>query len=129
MSQPKPIVRFDTAGIVRRVHKAAEDAMPEITKKIQEDCNDLAPFRSGTLVSTSNINTDAGELKSEIKWIEPYSNYVYKGVSKSGKDLNYNKHPHTEAGSHWCERAKKLHFSEWVKMVDKCIKEHFRNGS
>ena len=76
------------------------------------------PFREGTLAST--VIAD-GEITKNVEvdrytYTQKYARYVYKGISKSGKKMNYTKDKHAEAGPYWDKRM-------WSAEKDKIVKE------
>jgi len=76
------------------------------------------PFDEGNLAGTviengeptSNVRVDT------ITYSQPYARYVYYGISKSGKPLNYQKDKHSYAGPYWDERM-------WSAEKDDIVKE------
>ena len=122
-----PQIKIDTAGIAMKIRKAAEKSLPEVTDHILKDTSQYVPYRSGTLDGSPEPPIYLG-TKTEICWSTVYANYVYKGISKRGKPLKYNKHPHEKAVAEWCKRAKEIHLSDWNSTLNKSMREHFKNG-
>ena len=63
----------------------------------------FVPFDTGTLAETV---IQGGEPTRNVKsttitYAQPYARYVYYGISKSGKRLNYQKDKHEDATSYW----------------------------
>lgn len=55
------------------------------------------PFRSGAMVDDQTEVTSP----TTIHVGAPYAQYVYEGVSRSGRPLNYTETFHPKAGPHW----------------------------
>ena len=58
----------------------------------------------------------------KVTYKQRYSYYQWKGVSKNGKPLNYNKEKNILAQSHWEEVAKRDKSSEVARAVTEYIK-------
>lgn len=125
--QIKPVIKIDTAGIAMKIRKAAERSLPAVTDQILKDTSQYVPYRSGALDESPEPPIYLG-TKTEIRWSTIYANYVYKGISKRGKPLKYNKNPHRLAGAEWCKRAKELHLSDWNSTLNQKMRKHFKNG-
>lgn len=125
--QIKPEIKIDTAGIAMKIRKAAERSLPTVTDQILKDTTQYVPRRGGDLERSSENPYYLG-TKAEITWSTIYANYVYKGVSKRGKPLKYNKNPHRFAGAEWCKRAKELHLSDWNSVLNQEMRKRFKNG-
>lgn len=125
--QIKPEIKIDTAGIAMKIRKAAERSLPTVTDQILKDTTQYVPRRGGDLKRSSENPYYLG-TKAEITWSTIYANYVYKGVSKRGKPLKYNKDPHRLAGAEWCKRAKELHLSRWNSVLNQEMRKRFKNG-
>ena len=125
--QIKPEIKIDTAGIAMKIRKAAERSLPTVTDQILNDTTQYVPRRGGDLERSSENPYYLG-TKAEITWSTIYANYVYKGVSKRGKPLKYNKNPHRFAGAEWCKRAKELHLSRWNSVLNQEMRRRFKNG-
>ena len=130
--QIKPEIKIDTAGIAMKIRKAAEKALPEVTADILKDTKPYVPRREGNLGGTLEKSASTpffiNPTEAELRWRTVYANYVYKGVSKRGKPLRYNKQPNKEAGAEWCKRAKELHLSDWNSTLNQEMRKHFKNG-
>ena len=120
-----PIVKINTADIVKKIHEAAKESVSAVSTQILKDSNYYAPRRGDGLVDSSIIAANATEAFSEIKWTVPYASYVYKGISKKGKPLKYSKWPNTKAQKEWCKKAKSVHLKDWNEMVEDIMKRRF----
>lgn len=99
--------------------------MSAVSTQILKDSNYYAPRRGDGLVDSSIIAANATEAFSEIKWDVPYASYVYKGLSKKGKPLKYNKERNPNAQKEWCKKAKSVHLKDWNEMVEDIMKRRF----
>ena len=129
--QIKPEIKIDTAGIAMKIRKAAERSLPVVTDQMLADTKQYVPRREGNLGGTLERSASTPYYlgtKAEITWSTIYANYVYKGVSKRGKPLKYNKNPHRFAGAEWCKRAKELHLSRWNSVLNQEMRRRFKNG-
>ena len=70
------------------------------------------PYREGNLRTNVDIQDDS------ITYESPYAHYQYKGISKSGKPLNYRT-PGT--GSYWDKRMVSAEIQDVVKEVQDYI--------
>lgn len=100
--------------------------------QVLEDSNKYVPFRSGELRRSGIRNTVIGS--GEVKWAILYAHYQHKGKdmvgtmtkrhwAMRGEPKEYNGRAleyHTpDTGSHWFEKAKRIHGKSWVKKVKK----------
>ena len=122
-----PEIKIDTAGIAMKIRKAAEGSLPAVRDQILNDTSQYVPYRSGVLDESPGPPIYLG-TKTEIRWSTIYANYVYKGISKRGKPLKYNKDPHAKAGAEWCKRAKELHLSRWNSVLNQEIRRCFKQN-
>ena len=78
------------------------------------------PRREGTLAETVIIDGQPTRnvTADTITYTQNYAKYVYNGISKSGKPLNYTT-PGT--GDHWDERMKSAEMQDVVKEVQEYI--------
>lgn len=73
------------------------------------------PFDTGTLADTVTEETNC------YIYEQPYAHYVYEGISKNGKPLNYHTDKHPLAGSHWDKRMVSAEMQDIVKEVQDFI--------
>lgn len=64
------------------------------------------PYDTGALAETTVIgNVPTGNVTTdEIIYNQRYAHYVYEGISKNGKPLNYHDDKHPYAGKQWDKR-------------------------
>ncbi len=78
------------------------------------------PFDTGTLAETvivDNQPVSRNVKETTITYEQPYAQYVYNGLSKNGKPLNYSHDRHPEAGDHWDRRMVSAEIDRVVKEV------------
>ena len=73
------------------------------------------PMDKGDLTKSAIMNTKIGS--GEIKWVAPYAQYVWHGMSATGEDLVYQTSNHPLAGRLWAERYKADHGKELREQV------------
>lgn len=125
----------------RRIMKNIAEAQCYLDGAVLDDCNMYVPFRMGELRNSGTRNTVKGS--GEVKWVTPYAHYQHEGkvyvdpvtgaaafyiegvgfrsrknVPKveSERHLQYHE---AGTGSHWFEKAKRVHGKEWIKEVKK----------
>lgn len=125
----EPKINIDPHRIAMKIRKAAEESLPALGDQVLTDVSQYVPNRSGILESAGNnsYNVNKDKLNATIKWDTEYAPYVYKGISKRGKPLKYNKDPNAKAGAEWCKRAKDLHLSDWDSKLNDEMRKHLKN--
>lgn len=83
------------------------------TCKIHND--KYVPFDTGVLAGTVTEETNC------YIYEQPYAHYVYEGISKNGKPLNYHTDKHPLAGRHWDKRMVSAEMQDIVKEVQDFI--------
>lgn len=79
------------------------------------------PFDTGVLAGTVavngvSVNRDNVDENS-ITYNQDYASYVYNGISKNGKPLDYSHDKHKYAGDHWDELMVSAEMTEIEKEV------------
>lgn len=101
----------------------------QIVNRILDD--DVGRFLSETWAKIFEKYTprDSGTLGQsyitepwKVTYTQRYSHYQWQGVSKKGKQLNYNKEKNMLAQSHWEEAAERDKSSEVARAVTEYIK-------
>lgn len=94
-----------------------------ITATVAKHMDKYVPFREGTLARTVIIDGQPTDnVKSDkIIYQQPYASYIYKGLSKYGKSLNYDKSKHSYAGPYWDERCMTAERDTIVREIQKQI--------
>ncbi len=75
------------------------DAQMFHTKNVLRRVQKYMPYRTGATIKLTVAQTDP--RVPEIVTEEPQVVYLYNGVSRSGKPLNYTKTKNPLAGGHW----------------------------
>lgn len=75
------------------------DAQMFHTKNVLRRVQKYMPYRTGATIKLTVAQTDP--RVPEIVTEEPQAVYLYNGVSRSGKPLNYTKTKNPLAGGHW----------------------------
>lgn len=78
------------------------------TSTCHKHMDKYVPYDTGTLAETSYTT------KNQIIYNQEYAEYVYNGVSKSGKKLNYQTDKHPFAGPFW---DKQMASAEMVDVI------------
>lgn len=115
-----------------RLQKNIAAAQCYLDNAVLRDSNRYVPYRNNVLRESGENNTVIGS--GEVKWCTPYAHYQYKGramvgvmtgsaFARTGEPKRYNGEAlqyHTAGtGSHWFEKAKRVHGKEWIKGVKK----------
>lgn len=81
------------------------------------------PYDNGILAGTvvKGNSTTGNVTTNEITYDQEYAHYVYEGISKSGKPLNYQKDKHAYAGKYWDKRMVSAEMQDVVKEVQDFI--------
>ena len=82
------------------------------TKRVADYMDKYVPFESGVLRNTATIETDS------VTYVQEYANYQYKGISKSGKALNYKT---AGSGSYWDKKMMAVQGDEVIAEVQSYI--------
>lgn len=134
-------VNINSAQIAVDIRAASEKALGATSQQALADCNEYVPDDQGALVNSSNIHSDI--LHGKLVWATPYARYLYHGVlmvdPKTGSawaregqtkvkvspevQLKFDKTKNPKAGSHWCERAKADHGTEWQEIYEAAFRK------
>ena len=81
------------------------------------------PMREGTLAETVIIDGEPTRnvTSDSITYTQIYAKYVYNGISKSGKPLNYSTDKHSLATHHWDKAMVSAEMQDVVKEVQEYI--------
>ena len=89
------------------------------------------PYDKGNLAETvikdgqptENVTVDS------ITYMQPYAHYVYTGISKSGKPLNYQKDKHPLAKHHWDIEMWNAEKNDIIRQTQNFLESRKNNGS
>lgn len=91
----------------------------KVQKFFTETCykhmDKYVPMDTGALSRNVDVKSDS------ITYQSVYANYMYKGISKSGKPFNYNKDKHPYAGSYWDKRMVSAEMKDIIKEVQEKV--------
>lgn len=68
-----------------------------LTDRVLHHMRPYMPYDTGAMADLQTMVTSP----TTIFVAAPYAGYVYEGVSRSGKPLNYTQTTHPKAGPHW----------------------------
>lgn len=103
--------------IKSNLKSASKKAQFAFDNQILKDSNRYIPVDTHTLERSGLIYSDLG--RGKIIWSTPYAAKVYYGERHVfSKDIN----PY--AGPLWFERAKSIHLKEWIKILEKAVKDN-----
>lgn len=134
-------ININSAQIAMNIRAAADKSVGITAQQVLADCNGYAPDDQDALVNSSNIHSDI--LHGKLVWATPYARYLYHGVlmvdPKTGSawaregqtkvkaspevQLKFDKTKNPKAGSHWCERAKADHGTEWQEIYEAAFRK------
>lgn len=83
------------------------------------------PYRNGPLAKTVVINGVTNKVNvttDTITYAQPYAEYVYYGLSRSGKPLHYTDFPHDMAGPYWDKRM----WNAERKVIEKEVENYIK---
>lgn len=134
-------ININSAQIAMNIRAAADKTVEYIADKIKGDCNEYVPDDQEGLIDSSNNHSD---LKNGvIRWATPYARCLYHGVlmvdpktgsawAREGQTkvkvspevrLKFDKLKNPKAGSHWCERARADHGTEWQEIYEAAFRK------
>lgn len=111
------IINFPVEQIVADTKKNNAAKLEILAQTILDDSNFYIPRDTSTLLESGHTETVSDE-QVNVVWDEPYANYQYQGISKSGKPLNYSKDVNPNAQSHWFEVAKNAK-QGWKQLIQR----------
>ena len=90
----------------------------------------IVPYRTGTLSKTVIID---GQPTSNVKgnkitYAQKYAKYVYHGISRSGKKMEYTKTFHPKVKPYWDKEMIAVDREKIVKAVQNYIRSGKANG-
>lgn len=93
------------------------------TSTVAKHMDKYVPFRTGALAETVVINgkPTGNVTANRITYDQEYASYVYRGVTKTGKPMNYRTDKHTYAGPYWDERCMTAEGNTIIKEIQKYV--------
>ena len=107
---------LNTQACIGRFNAKFSEAQKWLDNEVLKDCAPYVPMRSGDLMRSGDAGTVIGSGKVEYNM--PYSRRQYYG-----QDFNHSKNKHSQACAQWFEKAKAAKKDDWIKGVNKIIKE------
>ena len=94
-----------------------------ITSTVAKHMDKYVPFRTGALAETVIVGGQptANVTAHRITYEQEYASYVYKGIGKGGKPMEYNKEKHSYAGPYWDERMMSAEKDTVIREIQKYI--------
>lgn len=105
-----------TQSCIGRFNPKFSKAQTFLDSEVLKDSAPFVPMRTGFLMNSGPIGTKLGS--GEVIYNAPYARRVYYGTY-----MHFSKDKHPQACAQWFEKAKALKKNEWIKGVDKIIKE------
>lgn len=116
-------MRVNVVTHLGKVHpnigRASKGLTHALTQQVVKDSNFYAPEDlgyagglKGSAITTSDFNG------GKVIWQKVYARRLYYGVT-----FNFSKDKNPRAQAMWFDKAKAVHFSEWMSLVDSGIKK------
>lgn len=104
-------IKLHNAGAtIDRLRAKAEEALPQVSEVILQDCNVYVRMQSGTLAQSARLE-DGGH---RITWNTKYAKRVYyTGTPRTNRNAS--------ASLMWCERAKAANEGKWQELLQRLI--------
>ena len=112
----KILIDIDVPKITRKVKKAWEKGLPQLSEEILNDCNQYCKEKTGALIASSY--TASKPEKGELVWDTVYAARQYYEIPTAHTDVNPN------ASWKWCEVAQAKHGEQWNKQAQQLLKEN-----
>lgn len=105
ISQIKADLGINPGGRVQKI----------FTDTCRKHMDKYIPMDTGNLAGTWDMGVDY------ITYEQEYAHYQYKGISKSGKPLNYSTEKHQYAGPYWDKRMVSAEMNDVVREVQEYV--------
>lgn len=109
-------ITLDVHRISRKVERAWEAGLPQLSEEILNDCNQYCKMRSGALIASSLTASDPE--KGVLVWDTPYAARQYYEIETAYTDYNPN------ASWKWCEVAKANHLDKWNRQAQLLLEQN-----
>lgn len=107
---------INTQSCIGRFNKKYSFAQKYLDNEVLKDSAPFVPMRTGNLMNSGQTGTVLGSGK--IEYNAPYAKRMYYGVG-----FHFSKDKHPQACAQWFEKAKALKKDDWLKGVNKIMKE------
>ncbi len=98
-------------AVEARVSGAFQNALPQLSEEILNDCNQYCKFAEGGLKDSAMIHSRPQEGK--LIWQTPYARRQYWEIRAA------NKTPNPNATWRWCEYAKQKRLAQWEAQAER----------
>jgi hypothetical protein len=98
-------------AVEARVSGAFQNALPQLSEEILNDCNQFCKEDTGTLIASSLVHSRPQEGK--LIWQTPYARRQYWAIRTAFKTVNPG------ATWRWCEAAKQRHKARWERQAQR----------
>ena len=112
----KILIDIDVPKITRKVRKAWEKGLGQLSEEILADCNQYCKEKSGALIASS-LKASKPE-DGELVWDTKYAARQYYEIPTAHTDVNPN------ASWKWCDVAKTKHGDKWNKQAQLLLEEN-----
>lgn len=106
---------MDVPNVVSRFNPKFQLAQKRLDSEVLRTSAPFVPMRTGALMRSGTNGTKLGT--GEIVYDTPYAKKMYYGLN-----YNFSKDKHPQACAQWFEKAKAIHFDDWMKTVSQTIK-------
>lgn len=107
-------VNLDISAVTARMTNASQQAIHATSQQALKDCNYYCKQDQGTLISSSQTNSDLENGK--LIWKTPYARKQYY-LKSTSKDINSN------AEWMWAHKAKSVHNEDWKAVFQAALKQ------
>ena len=107
---------INTQACIGRFSKKYSAAQKFLDNEVLKDSAPFVPMRTGNLMNSGQTGMVLGSGK--VEYNAPYAKCMYYGVG-----FNFSKDKHPQACAQWFEKAKALKKDDWLKGVNKIMKE------
>lgn len=112
----KILIQIDVDKITRKVRKAWDKGLAQLSEEILNDCNQYCKEQTGALIASSL--TASKPEKGELVWNTVYAARQYWEIPTAHTDVN------PKASWKWCDVAKANHLEQWQTQANKLLKEN-----
>ncbi|MCH1984167.1 minor capsid protein [Ruminococcus sp. OA3] len=127
-------VTFNKMSAMARIRAAANDGLTIMAQQALKDTTQHVPKDQGTLQSSGLANSDfqARDLKYEMRWSEPYAQYLWHGEVMYGNPTARTYGPEkitftsALARMEWAKYAKEVYGKDWKKVYQAAMRRRLR---
>jgi hypothetical protein len=109
-------IELDVKKISRRVRKAWEKGLPQLSGEILNDCNQYCKEKTGALIASSLTASKLDE--GQLIWDTPYAARQYWKIQTAHTDVNPN------ASWKWCDVAKAANQETWNRQAQLLLEQN-----